>query len=509
MERHIGIWNEEKEDEKYEAGELIIDGNRIEFYSRFPVGMFPTTYIGDDGNMSYKVFVNGAAKASNRKTLDYSYSHRVFFVLMQNYQFSKGVEINGIKEVSFEIPELIRWFGIKTVSYASSEQGDPGAMELKFPTIVLNEKNTHIEVFMVSKTFNSTIMERGDNTTITIKKNPRISISYDNAQDINTVLFDIECIMQFFGLLIGSVSDVEDIRLSIENQKCKSRLYINRDFSYNLRAKNIFDNPRTYYYVLKDNLMEYYMSWQKFCEDDTYSLLRRVYFSANDRKDIFAEQIFVEYMRFLDGYHTRISGDEQTKKKIKDSLKECTTSIKKLLFNEDGKALFEETMKKADPEWKCNSAHIGEIAGWIAAGYLGKTQLSYRLMDLDKKYLSIISNNAFDIERNVRSIYNSEGKNNEDLVQTYFKELGDTRNYYSHYKLDKSGVFDMWQINLSINVLKATIITILYSHMNMDMELIRRIIEFDTELHDQTMFLRQPDEFPFPHPSKFDKDTVD
>ena len=32
MERHIGIWNEEKEDEKYEAGELIIDGNRIEFY---------------------------------------------------------------------------------------------------------------------------------------------------------------------------------------------------------------------------------------------------------------------------------------------------------------------------------------------------------------------------------------------------------------------------------------------------------------------------------------------
>lgn len=94
-------------------------------------------------------------------------------------------------------------------------------------------------------------MERGDNTTITIKKNPRISISYDNAQDINTVLFDIECIMQFFGLLIGSVSDVEDIRLSIENQKCKSRLYINRDFSYNLRAKNIFDNPRTYYYVLR------------------------------------------------------------------------------------------------------------------------------------------------------------------------------------------------------------------------------------------------------------------
>ena len=29
MERHIGIWNVEKEAEKYEAGELIIEGNRI------------------------------------------------------------------------------------------------------------------------------------------------------------------------------------------------------------------------------------------------------------------------------------------------------------------------------------------------------------------------------------------------------------------------------------------------------------------------------------------------
>lgn len=166
-------------------------------------------------------------------------------------------------------------------------------------------------------------------------------------------------------------------------------------------------------------------------------------------------------------------------------------------------------MKKADPEWKCNSEHIGQIAGWIAAGYLGKTQLSCRLMDLDKKYLSIISNNAFDIERNARSIYKSEGKTDEDLIQTYFKELGDTRNYYSHYKLDKSGVFDMWQINLSINVLKATIITILYSHMHIDMELIRRIIEFDAELQDQTMFLRKKGEFPFTHPSKLDEDAID
>ena len=78
-------------------------------------------------------------------------------------------------------------------------------------------------------------------------------------------------------------------------------------------------------------------------------MLRRIYLAANGRKELFAEEIFVEYMRFLDGYHTHICG-------------------------------FEETMIKADPDWKCNSSHIKEIASWIAAGYLGKTQLSYRLL---------------------------------------------------------------------------------------------------------------------------------
>lgn len=180
----------------------------------------------------------------------------------------------------------------------------------------------------------------------------------------------------------------------------------------------------------------------------TYELLRRIYFAANGRKELFAEEIFVEYMRFLDGYHTRICGDEETKNKIKESLKESTNTIKGLLFNEKGKALFEEAMIKADPDWKCNSSHIKEIAGWIAAGYLGKTQLSYRLLELDK-----------------------------------------------------SGVLEMQQIFISINVLKSTIIAILFSHMGMDKELIRRIMGFDNELHWQTMCLREKDERPFMHPS--------
>lgn len=388
LERHICAWHKEKND-KDEVGELIIDGNLIEFYSRFHGEVFPSTYIGGDGDRSYKVFANGSAKYSERRTLDNSSSHRVFYVLMQNFGFSKGLEISGIKEFSFEIPELIKWIGIKTVSFASTNQGGLGAMELDMEPIILKQANPRIEIRLESKSVNTSF--RGDDSVaLTIKNVPRIYVDYNKKKDIKNVIDDIECLMQFFGLLIGTVSTVDDIRLSIEGQDLKSWLYINRDFSYNLRTQDIFDKPRTYYYVLSEKIDSYYESWRNFYFDATYELLRRIYFAANCRKELFAEEIFVEYMRFLDGYHTRICGDEETKNKIKESLKNATNKIKSLLFNEEGKALFEEAMINVDPDWKCNSSHIKEIAGWIAAGYLGKTQLSYRLQELDNMFFQLL-----------------------------------------------------------------------------------------------------------------------
>lgn len=95
-----------------------------------------------------------------------------------------------------------------------------------------------------------------------------------------------------------------------------------------------------------------------------------------------------------------------------------------------------------------------------------------------------------------------EGKSDEELTQLYFKELGDTRNYYSHYKLDTTGVLDFNQMLDSIDVLKATIISIFFSHMGMEKELIRKIMAFDNELSRQTMCLREETDRPFKHPNE-------
>lgn len=498
MERHIGTWHKENDSSKSEVGELLIDGNHLEFYSRFHGLVFPETFIGEDGQFRYKVFVNGYAKPGQNRILDYTSSHRVFYVLMQNFDFSKGTDISGVEEFSFAIRELTEWLGIQTVFYCCTDQDEPAAGEAHLDPIVIHETDPQIELYFESKTYES-ISSLEDNIAIKIKKEPRIRVTYNQPADIQRIQNDIECIMQFFGLLIGKVSKADNIRLSIKGQKLKSWLYINHDYSYNLMNRDIIDRPRTYHYVLRDNLILYFSNWRKFCFDDQFTLLRRIYFSVNDRKEIFAEEIFVEYMRILDGYHTRISGDAETKEKLKKALKAASKVIKTQIFEEDNRPIFEEAFQSVLPDWKYNSSNMGDISGWIAAGYLGRKSLSHRLKELDNLHFGIIRNNAKDIERLASNTEKCKDMTDEQIVELFYRELGDTRNYYSHYKKDKTGVLDFSQMNDSIRVLKATIISIFLSHMGMDKDLIRRIVEFDSELHFQTMFLRKPEERPFLH----------
>ena len=498
MERHIGTWHKENDFHQSEVGELLIDGNHLEFYSRFHGLVFPETFIGEDGQYRYKVFVNGYAKPGQNRILDYTSCHRVLYVLMQNFDFSKGTDISGVEEFSFSIRELTEWLGIQTVFYSCTNQDELAAGEAHLDPIIIHEKDPQIELYFVSNTHES-MLSLEDNIEIKIKKEPRIRVKYNQPADIQKIQNDIECIMQFFGLLIGKVSTADNIRLSIEGQKLKSWLYINHDYSYNLMNRDVMDRPRTYYYVLGDNLILYFSNWRKFCFDDQFTLLRRIYFSVNDRKEIFAEKIFVEYMRILDGYHTRISGDAETEEKLKKALKAASKVIKTQIFKEDNRPIFEEAFQSVLPNWKYNSSNIGDISGWIAAGYLSRKSLSHRLKELDDLYFGIIRNNAVSIEHLASNTEKYEDMTDEQIAELFYRELGDTRNYYSHYKRDRTGVLDFSQMNDTIRVLKATIISIFLSHMGIDKDLIRRIVEFDSELHFQTMFLRKPEERPFLH----------
>ena len=441
MERHIGTWYKGSEKDKTEVGELVIDGNSIEFYSRFYEPVFPITFIGSDGQFSYKVFVNGTTNGGQNRTIENTSSHRVLYVLLQNFDFSKDFDISGVSEFSFIIPELINWLGMKTVFYYYTSDDEPAAGEHHMPPITIKSANPKIEIYFESKSFEDIVLY-DDDTRITISKVPRIKVSYESPVDIQAIFSEIECLMQFFGLLIGKISIAEDIRLTINDQDLRSWLYINHDFSYNLLTQSIIDAPRTYFYIVEEKLETFFSNWCAFFYNEDFSLLRKIYFSVNNKENRFAEEVFIEYMRFLDGYHTRISGDADTEQALKRALTEAKKVIKSCIFTEDNRPTFEGAIQKVLPDWKYNSKNVGDIAEWIASGYLGRKALSHRLKELDKSFYSIISHNALEIKRLDSTATTSEEVEEDKVIEQYFKELGDTRNYYSHYKSDKTGVLN-------------------------------------------------------------------
>ena len=89
------------------------------------------------------------------------------------------------------------------------------------------------------------------------------------------------------------------------------------------------DKVHTSLKKIDEKVEEYFTNWYSFCNDEKFAFIRRMYFSANDRKTIFAEDILVQYVRILEGYHLRISGDEDTSDAIKDAFKQVEKDIKK------------------------------------------------------------------------------------------------------------------------------------------------------------------------------------
>ena len=494
MKRYIGTWTKEGEVSP-EVAELVIDGNHVEFYRRDYGEIFPCAFVGSDGEHSYKIFCNGISASDINRTLEKANSYRVFYVLQQNDTFPKGLDIVGIEEFSFIIPEIVDWLGISAVNIGANESHELSAVECKYPPIVLHDTNPHIEIRFESESFTK-YMDVDTRTTFVIKNQPRVFVTYDEPSNIERVQKDIEYLMQFWGLMIGHVSTVEDIRLKFVGQEMMSWLYINMDFSYNLCTYNLMDKSRTSLKKIGTKIVEFFSNWYIFCEDEKFEFIRRMYFAGNNRKDFFAEDIFVQYVKILEGYHLRISGDEQTSESLKAALKAVEKDIKKLIFSEDGKPLFTAALEKAVPEWKYTSGHATNIAQWISTGYLGKVDLAQRIKELDNDFGNVIAKNALGIIKLSRDHPPTEDDTEEEIINRFYREIVATRNYFSHYKVDRKNVLEYRQMNDSIKVLKAVIIMIFYSHMGMNKDVIRKVIEWDSELHFQTMCLRMDGETP-------------
>lgn len=102
-----------------------------------------------------KAFTNGYIDNGKNKTLDNAASIRTFYVLKQNYDFQRGLTVEGIESASFIIPELIDWLGIRTIDWGATKKDELIAIENKLPPIVLKEAKFDL----ISKLYEDTSKE--------------------------------------------------------------------------------------------------------------------------------------------------------------------------------------------------------------------------------------------------------------------------------------------------------------------------------------------------------------
>ena len=279
MERHICTWKETNDGEEH-IGELIIDGNFLEFYLRDCADPFPHAYFGDDGEHLYKVFVRGLCDPGKNKTLSHATSFRPYLVLFQNDPFEEGLKVDGISSFSFIIPELIDWLDLRTIKLFPTEELALGVKAKNVPPIVLKESNPHIEIrFWLQSWSKHTDVDT--RTTFVVEKQPRLVVSYDSPVKVQRVQIDIDILMQFFGLMIGHVSNAEDIQIHFQDKKSDSLLFVNRDYSYNVRYIDSMDVPRTKMSDVGGRISDYCTKWYDFYMNEKYSLVRRIYFDNN------------------------------------------------------------------------------------------------------------------------------------------------------------------------------------------------------------------------------------
>ena len=144
MERHQGSWKVEGEEE-YNIGELVIDNDYIEFFVRGKSIPWACTFIGSNGEHPIKVYAKGPGETKHR-SLNMSIGYRVVKVAMTNAGFQEGFEINNISAFSFEIPELVDWLKINSVSIGFTEANELFAIEEKIEPIIIKNENPHIEI---------------------------------------------------------------------------------------------------------------------------------------------------------------------------------------------------------------------------------------------------------------------------------------------------------------------------------------------------------------------------
>lgn len=420
--------------------------------------IFPCTFINIDGDKKFKVFTDGHIACKSDR-----YEYKVLKAAMSNNDFeaNEDMYIDNIKSFLFKICELSNFLNKESVSCGVTDEHELYIIENRLPEIILKEKNPKIYIkYEREVPFESITMTEG-----IIKNNPRIYAEYSNTVNDEQIFNDINCVMRFLGLLNGYTSYSEDIRLDIDSQELKVWMYYNYDFSYNLLHYREKNSKKFEFKKIEANINSYFEKWYEFNSDDRFYLPREMFFTINKQKEKSVEEILLNCCKILEGYSLRVHEDEEKTKSLGKDLED-------VLKREDIKKILNLIFKKVESKYKPK-----HVKNWIECGFSGRISLKDRLKKFDDKCFNIITKNSESVIKNT---------NGND----YLSNIVETRNYYSHFKVDSSKILSFGQMCETINILKCIILVTLLRKMDILDDDIKNIIMKDQNYCMYTMHLR-------------------
>ena len=489
MDRIIGQWHNEN-DTTDEIAELILQSNSIQFYRRGVGDPLCNTFIGGDSGDSnhFVVYTDGTIPIYENRTLEGAEAYNVKYIIQTTSDEPFDERKTKIRAVKFEFPELPEWIHKKLIECSLQKDGRMIAEDKVLPNITLKEDHPKISIVFESFSYENSCFTDSF-TSVMLSQHPQILIQYEDDTNLETVVNEISTIIQFFCVMIENITGIDDIYLFYGDEKKPDKIYFNKDFSYNTKdCTPTYQHPTTFEDV-SESLTKYFSNWYSFCQKSDFDFLRMMYFLENGNSKRYVEDIFVVYVKFLEGYFWRTSGEEEKAAQLGAAVKKSQKEIKKLIFtNEEGKSVFEKVIEEAGIGWPYDANHANKISEWIAKGFLGRISLNEILYELDSQCSEILRHNAKYILRT----FDNPDQPSDESTRAFIKAIVVTRNYYSHFKASSDGILTASQIYETNHCLKAMIINIFCQNMGIDEKLIRNILGRDRELCMQTHFLIEP-----------------
>lgn len=443
MQKIVGLWSVEGYNDS-DLGYLYIDDLHTKIKIDNHLLLTKSCINGRAKGLFYRVYpgqiISGCGAAYRTLITDEK----------KDIDILKGKNIDSVTEVRLQIINMERWLNQECI-----KDYEVGAEYVEVNPILVCEDSIKKITIEYEAKWPKTNSNTENPIYFTLESKPVLKIRYKETKSIEEVEQEIVNLVRFFAILIGRIDGVNNVLFKTAESKRFYQLYNNADYTHLQDSNGYLDRDRTTYDELPIALEELYGNWLKF--NEKYNLIIEYFFAMNGKKTLSVEDQYITWCRFLNGYYIRKHNQDYKATIILDKVKEL---IENSEFEEGLKDIFLEIDESYDRK---------RIAKAIAQSYLQKISFG----DMVR---SISEDNFFFIENNIKQVF---GESESIRAKDVYKKINDTRNYYAHFKEDKTNCMSFKEIYFMNQVLYCLSVSVIFHELGIPNDRLENIFKKD------------------------------